>query len=110
MATGKTYIGYSAYGFGPPKEQVVVTRETLGSGIDVSSQRSLSVTKSISKSGYTPVGIVGQQFAGGSGGSYVSYGKIELSGSSIVSVIVNATSGNTSGITAYAYVLWVKNL
>ena len=112
MATGRDYFGHSAYGLTPPKDQVVVTEVTISTAVTTRPGRVISYNMSISKSGYTPIGIVGSRFSNGSSGggnTYCNFQELYLVDSSHIYATIIGVGGDAEGCSAFAYVLWVKN-
>ena len=72
----------------------IVENKTVWSNLTLAANSSTAVqTSDISKSGYTPIGIVGYSFDG-SNGNCLSYSKLTVSGNTLTYLVAN--NGNSS--------------
>lgn len=85
------------YGSGSVEDALdgfIVENKTVWSNLTLAANSSTSVqTSDISKSGYTPIGIVGYSFDG-SYGNCLSYSKLTVSGNILTYLVAN--NGNSS--------------
>lgn len=96
--------------------ELVVVEHTVSSDIDLNSTSYVEKTATITKEGYTPVGIVGNHFENGSGGSGSSYlypyrlylDDIQSGSATVKSMIRNGYSSNATNVEFYVEVLWKK--
>lgn len=110
MATGNTVIGYSDAGIMKSANAFTVTRETVVSAGAVGASTTASFSISLSKSGYSALGVVGWVISE-TGSSYMSVTRVYLS-SARTTCYVNVRNTNStaySGIKIVAYILWVRD-
>ena len=92
---------------------LTVESKVAADNLSVAASSSEDVTYSVAKTGYTPIGIVGFNFAnatsGGTGRSLVYLCKLYLSGTTATISVRNATSTNAK-VKLTIYVLYRKNL
>ena len=84
-----------------------VTEVTLSLGT-IASNNTGSATKALSRSGYTPVCVVGYRFTG-TGGSGSVVIELYVSGTNLKATVRKITTGSTSGLSLIASILWKKN-
>ena len=109
-SSGVTYIKETAF-----NNLFVSTEHTLTSNLTITNGNTSNSTYTVTKSGYTPVGVVGWRTinGSGSGGSYaVCFGATlssASSGSGTVNIGIRAI-GAVTKCTLLATVLWIKNI
>ena len=116
MATGKSDVGFKQKTDLFVKNNIVVTKQKVAAEAYADPGDYNKYTVTVSKSGYTPLGICGYQIypenqAQISSGLYVIV-NCYLSGTTITFIIRNTGaqgSGFAALVTLYADVLWVKN-
>ena len=93
---------------------VVAVEHTIVTNMSVSSGSSNNTTKSVTKAGYYPLGVIGWRLVNGSGsgGSYGLPHALRISSASVGSATVaygfRAVGGNVSNCTLYVTILWQK--
>lgn len=92
----------------PPNNRLIMERVTVASGLSISANSVLATTQSatVSKSGYSPIGLVGT--AANNNSVIIMRAEINSSGT-IYMRLSNPTSSAISSVTVYAYVLWQPN-
>lgn len=109
-ASGNTYLKGIAF-----NNLFVVTEHDLTTSLTVSNGSTSNATYTVTKTGYTPVGVVGWRTinGSGSGGSYaVCFGATmssASSGSASINVGIRAV-GAVNNCTLRASVLWIKDI
>jgi len=106
--------GGSGLGEYVKKEDLVLEEHTLSTSLSINSGSQSNTDYTATKSGYVPIGVVGWRITNGSGsgGSYGLAFGVSLVGTSLgsatVRIGIRAVSGNVSGCTLYASILWRK--
>ena len=86
---------------------VGITVEIKSDNITVDGNSGNNVTIDVSKTGYTPIGVVGFRPAGSASGS-AAVTSCRLEGTNVIAGVFNETS-NTYTWTMYVYVLYIKS-
>lgn len=100
-----------AYGEGSVEDALdgfIVENKTVWSNLTLAANSSTAVqTSNISKSGYTPIGIVGYSFDG-SYENCLSYSKLTVSGNTLTYLVANNGNSSASSINCVVQILYKK--
>ena len=115
VTSGAVYSALGSYATTSAlNNKFAVTIELMSTDTQIQAGKSGTVTKSISKSGYTPIGVVGVVIANNTDvdTGYSSYANAyiwRINGSSVEIFIRNMHSSGTTRLRISAHVLWSKN-
>ena len=99
------------YGSGSVEDALdgfIVENKTVWSNLTLAANSSTAVqTSDISKSGYTPIGIVGYSFDG-SNGNCLSYSKLTVSGNTLTYLVANNGNSSASSVNCVVQIFYKK--
>ena len=100
-----------SYGSGSVEDALdgfIVENKTVWANLTLAANSSTTVqTSDISKSGYTPIGIVGYSFDG-SNGNCLSYSKLTVSSNALTYLVANNGNSSASSVNCVVQILYKK--